>query len=143
MYSTILLPTDGSEGAAQAIDAGLELAERFGATVKALYVVDTRFVEADNDFVVEAAERDAERALDRAGESGADRGIAVEKLLRRGIPHEEIVDAITDHDVDLVVMGTHGRTGIDRLVHLGSVTERVVRRAPVHVTTVPLQVSEG
>lgn len=139
MYSTILLPTDGSDAATEAIDAGLELAERFDATVKALYVIDTRFVAPDNDFVREKVENEAERALDGAGALGGDRGIEVEKLLREGIPHQEIVDAVDDHDVDLVVMGTHGRAGVDRLVHLGSTTERVVRLAPVHVTTVPLR----
>ncbi|MFC6838066.1 universal stress protein [Halomarina ordinaria] len=138
MYSRILLPTDGSDGAAEAAETGLELATRFDASVHALSVIDARFVASDYDLVVEAAERDAERALDAVDELGNEYGVPVEKHLRRGVPAEEIVDAIGAYDVDLVVMGTHGRTGIDRLVHLGSVTERVVRAAPVHVTTVPL-----
>lgn len=139
MYSKILLPTDGSRGAVEATETGLKLAERFDAAVHSLYVIDTRFVAADNDFVVEEAERDAEQALDDVGDLGAEYGIAVEKHLRQGIAHEEILAAIEAYDIDLIVMGTHGRTGIDRLVHLGSVTERVVRSAPVHVTTVPLR----
>jgi nucleotide-binding universal stress UspA family protein len=139
MYSRILLPTDGSDGAAKAANVGLRLAERFDAEVHALSVIDTRFVPGDNDLAVEEAEREAERALDAVGELGAEYGLSVEKHLRRGVAYDEILDAISAYDADLVVMGTHGRTGIDRLIHLGSVTERVVRAAPVCVTTVPLR----
>ncbi|WP_254544934.1 universal stress protein [Halomarina pelagica] len=139
MYSNLLLPTDGSEGAAEAIEVGLKIAQRFDSVVHALYVIDRRFVATDYDPVVEEAESEAEQALDWVGKLGAEQGIPIEKHLRTGIPHEEILGAIVAYDIDLVVMGTHGRTGIDRLVHLGSVTERVVRAAPVHVITVPLR----
>jgi nucleotide-binding universal stress UspA family protein len=138
VYSTILVPTDGSEGAAEAVRVGLTLADRFDAEVHALFVVDERFVATDYDLVVEEAETEAERALDRAGRQGEDAGVAVEKHLRTGLPHEEILDATEDYDADLVVMGKHGRSGLDRFLNVGSVTERVVRRAEVQVTTVPV-----
>lgn len=138
MYSNVLIPTDGSEGALAAVEAGIELAARFEATVDALFVIDERFVAADFDMPREAAEAEAERALDAVADRGEKRGVAVERHLRTGVPHEEILAAIDDYDADLVVMGTHGRTGIGRIVNLGSVTERVVRSAPVHVTTVPI-----
>lgn len=142
MYSSILVPTDGSESAAEAITAAATLADRFDAAVHALFVVDERFVADDYDIVVEEAEREGERALDRAGRLGADAGVDVEKHLRRGIPHEEILDAADAYGADLVVMGKHGRTGIDRFLHLGSVTERVVRASEIQVLTVPLSGSE-
>lgn len=138
MYSQVLLPTDGSEAAEEAFEAGLELAAQFDAGVHALYVIDSRFVTTEYDLAVEKAEREAEAALDRVGELGESAGVAVEKHLRTGIPHEEILDAIDAYGVDVVVMGTHGRSSLDRLVRLGSVTERVVRSAPVHVVTVPV-----
>lgn len=122
-----------------AIEAGLELAEEFDAAVHTLYVIDERFVADDNDFTVEEAEREGEQALDEVGDLATAYGIDVEKHLRRGIAPDEIIDAIDSYGVDHVVMGTNGRTGIDRLVHLGSVAERVVRFSPVPVTTVPLQ----
>lgn len=139
MYSKLLIPTDGSEGAEAAIEAGLELADRFDAAVHALYVIDERFVADDNDFTVEKAEREGEKALDEVGDLATACGIDVEKHLRRGIAPDEIIDAIDAHGIDLVVMGTNGRTGVDRLVHLGSVAERVVRFSPAPVTTVPLR----
>ncbi|CQH57637.1 UspA domain protein [Halobacterium hubeiense] len=138
MYSTILVPTDGSEGASEAVGVALALAERFDAEVHALFVVDERFVATDYDLVVEEAETEAERALDAAGEQGAAAGVGVEKHLRTGLPHEEILDAADDYGADLVVMGKHGRSGLDRFLSVGSVTERVVRRAEVQVTTVPV-----
>lgn len=138
MYSSVLLPTDGSEGAEAAVEVGLRLAARHDATVHALFVVDERYVRREFDHVVEAAEREAEEALDGVGERADGMGVRVEKHVRWGMPHEEILAAIDAYGVDVVTMGTHGRTGIDRLVHLGSVTERVVRLAPVQVLTVPL-----
>jgi nucleotide-binding universal stress UspA family protein len=138
VYSTILVPTDGSEGASEAIRVGLALAERFDAEVHALFVVDERFVATEFDLVVEEAHAEAERALDRAGRQGEDADVTVEKHLRTGLPHEEILDAAGDYDADLVVIGKHGRSGLDRFLNVGSVTERVVRRAEVQVTTVPV-----
>lgn len=109
------------------------------AEVHALFVVDESHVMGEFDAAVEAAEVRAERALDAAAREGSERSVAVEKHLRRGVPHREILEAIERYGVDLVVMGTNGRTGVDRLVHLGSVTERVVRGSPVHVLVVPLR----
>lgn len=56
-------------------------------------------------------------------------------MIVEGNPHEEILEYVSEHDIDMVVMGTHGRTGIDRVV-MGSVAERVVRQSPVPVLTV-------
>lgn len=139
MYDTILLPTDGSEGSRVAIETAAEYAAAFDAVVHALYVIDERFVEDEYDMVVERSESRGEAALDEVSAVGNEYGIVVEKHLRRGTPHEEIIDAIGDYGADVVVMGTHGRTGFDRFVHLGSVSERVVRYADVTVVTVPLR----
>lgn len=138
MYASILLPTDGSDGAQAGVRAGLELAAERDSTVHTLYVIDERHVNREYDYVVEDAEEKAEQAVERVEATAREMGVEVEKHVRWGIPHEEIIDAISAYDVDLVTMGTHGRTGFDRLVHLGSVTERVVRRASVKVLTVPI-----
>ncbi len=138
MYDSILLPTDGSEGAQAGVRAGLELAAESDATVHTLYVIDERHVTREYDYVVEDAEEEAEQAVERVEAAAREMGVEVEKHVRWGIPHEEILDAITAYDVDLVTMGTHGRTGLDRLLHLGSVTERVVRQSSVKILTVPI-----
>jgi nucleotide-binding universal stress UspA family protein len=75
------------------------------------------------------------RAPAPAAETAAKRDIETERHLRRGRPHEEILDAAVDYGVDLIVMGTHGRTGIGRFVTAGSVAERVVRHSEIPVLT--------
>lgn len=139
VYSSVLLPTDGSDGSLAATESGLALASRLRAEAHALYVVDERHVMTEYDAAVEEAEARAERALEAVERAAAERSVDLEKHLRHGVPHREILASIEAYDVDLVVMGTHGRTGVDRLVHLGSVTGRVVRASPVHVLAVPLR----
>ena len=138
MYSRILIPTDGSETARRAVEVGLDQASRFGATVHALYVIDERFVLTGYDFPLEQAERAAEEALDYVFEMGRELHVPVERHLRQGVPYRAILDALDSYDVDLVVMGASGRTGLDRLTTVGSVTERVVRRSPCTVMAVPM-----
>ncbi len=137
MYDSILVPTDGSDPAETAVEHALDLAAEHGATVHALYVVDRRYPAATKyDMVIEGMEEEGEAALDATAAAGERAGVAVERHLRRGVPHEEIVDAAVDYGVDLVVMGTHGRTGFDRIASAGSVTERVVRLMTLPVLVV-------
>ena len=141
MFRTLLVPTDGSESAEAALDLALRLVRGREATVHALAVVDERFVADEYDMAVEGAEREAEAALDEVGVRATERGVDVVKHLRRGHPHEEILAAVDDYDVDAVVMGTAGRTGVGRLLHIGSTAERVVRASPVPVVTTPTESS--
>ncbi|WP_433634644.1 universal stress protein [Halomicrococcus sp. NG-SE-24] len=138
MYERILIPTDGSETAERAVDEALAVAERFDAEVHALYVVDTDAV--DVSLGTEQVDRihsgrfgEMDELEDRAKaatgyvvDRGRERGIAVEEQFRGGRPHKVIADFAEDHDVDLIVVGSHGRSGIRRML-LGSVTERVLR----------------
>ena len=138
MYDTILIPTDGSEGTDEAVRQGLELAQAFDATVHALYVVDQTYPAAQWDFTTEREENIATMAVDAVAAEAEKIGVRIEKRVRRGVPHEEIIAYAEGNDADLIVMGTHGRTGIDRFVSAGSVTERVVRFSPVPVLTARL-----
>jgi len=139
LYDHILLPTDGSAGIERAITHAEELARVHDATIHALYVIDaTSFtglpMETSWDGVRNVLESEGETALEEVRRL-VDDDIAVETDTVEGTPSSEIVAYASRHPVDLVVMGTHGRGGIDRLL-LGSVAERVVRKAPVPVTTV-------
>lgn len=128
MYDVILVPTDGSDASERAVDHAIDLALDQGATVHALYVVDQTYPAATHyDMVVEKDESIGEAALDAVEAAGSDVGVPVERHLRRGVPHEEIIDAATDYGADVIVMGTNGHTGLARFVAAGSVTERVVR----------------
>ncbi|WP_380677833.1 universal stress protein [Salinigranum sp. GCM10025319] len=139
MYDRLLVPTDGSDGSDAAVRRAVVVAARVGASVDALAVVDRTFPAATAyDHVVERLEATAEAALEAVVDAGDRAGVAVDPHLRRGVPHEEIVAAADAYGSDLIVMGTHGRTGFGRVRHLGSVTERVVRTSPVPVLSVPL-----
>lgn len=137
-YSNILLPTDGSESARKAIKIGIEQARNFQSTIHGLYVIDERFVPGEYDIPVEKAERRGERAIEEVIDASQRAGLTSEGHLRRGIPHQEILSAVSEYEIDMIVIGTKGQTGIARLRSLGSVTERVVRRTPVVVMVVPV-----
>ncbi|PSP99479.1 universal stress protein [Halobacteriales archaeon QS_5_70_17] len=146
MYRTILVPTDGSDGAAAALEHALDLAERYGATVHALNVVgdadllafrdEDAVADVDARAVREGLEERGDRLVAEACERAEVRGVDCVTAVRSGGPaHRGIVDYAESEGVDLVVMGTHGRRGFDRLL-MGSVAEKVVRLSPVPVMTV-------
>ncbi|WP_049982606.1 universal stress protein [Halorubrum sp. BV1] len=144
MYDAVCCPTDGSRGSDAAVEHACELAALAEARVHALFVVDESIAgAADWDMVVEREEARGEHALDAVADAGERRGIPVERHLRRGRPHEEILDAAGDYGVDLIVMGTEGRTGLGRFLSAGSVAERVVRHSSVPVLTVRTPTEDG
>lgn len=138
MYDDILIPTDGSQGVETAVEHAIELATTYEATLHAIYVVErnqlrgrrlgSRLAEILEEKGVEATQDIADRA------ESAGRPCVTETLT--GTPHEEILDYADTHGVDLIVMGTEGRTGLDRYL-LGSVTANVLRTSDVPVLAVP------
>jgi nucleotide-binding universal stress UspA family protein len=140
MYDHLLLPTDGSDGTSTIAEHAGSLAQQYDATVHVLSVVDTRnrFEGPTMGLGTEAwedAERErAERAVDDAVAALPD-DVAVERHVEAGLPHAAILDSVDAADVDLIVMGTHGRTGLDHYL-IGSIAERVVRQSPAPVLTV-------
>ncbi|GGM56697.1 nucleotide-binding universal stress UspA family protein [Halarchaeum rubridurum] len=142
MYDRILVPTDGSPESEDAIDEAMELAELTGATVVALYVVDTRdyssLPESKWSTLQDELYAEGEEAVAAVAERGDEAGVAVEEVVAEGSPHEVILDTATEEECDAVVMGTHGRSGVERFL-LGSVTERVVRHAEIPVMVVRVE----
>ena len=142
MYDTILLPTDGSDGIGAATRHAGTIAGRFDATVHVLSVVDTRnrFESPSSGLSADTwleAERERAGAAIKATVAELPDKVSVEATQREGVPKTEIVDAVTEVPADLVVMGTHGRTGLDPYL-IGSVAETVVRESPVPTLTVQL-----
>lgn len=142
VYDTILLPTDGSDGADRAADWAYALARTTGATVHVLSVVDTRSYSAGLAEVDPQASGQQRRLEERArgiAEATVDEhaGAGVESVtaVEYGIPDATVTDYAADQGADLIVMGTHGWTGLNRLL-IGSTTERVVRSAEAPVLTV-------
>ena len=137
MFDQILLPTDGSQGADVALDHVLDVATANGSTVHLLNVADTALdsvVQVRGD-VVDVLEDEGEAIVGRAADRAADRRITTHTAVLQGDPYRTIVDYARTRDIDLIVMPTHGRRGLERLL-LGSTTERVVRRSDVPVLTI-------
>ncbi|MFB6078868.1 MAG: universal stress protein [Halarchaeum sp.] len=134
-YDRVLLATDGSPTAEAALAYGLDLAAALDADVTVRSVVDTDSlgIDARSGVVVDELTAAAESALDTARRLAVERDVDADGAVVRGQPAKELCEAA--RDADAVVMGTTGRTGVDRLL-LGSVAEAVVRRAPVPVFTV-------
>ena len=138
MYDRVLVPTDGSTASEGAIDHAIDLATQYGATLHALYVVDTgsySSLEGAADIVADELRTEGNEAVEAIGAQAEDADVAVETAVETGVVHRTIVDYVDTADIDLVVMGTHGRTGVDRFL-LGSVAEKVIRTADAPVMTV-------
>ena len=163
MYDNILFPTDGSEAADAALDHAVDHARNYDATLHVLFVAQDEFgpsgmIHSEHDDVeqsdmvgeheemqssgmtneesdpLEAIAEQGEAIVSEVAESVGD-SVPVETAVLSGNAYERILDYADEEGADLVVMGTHGRTGVDRSL-LGSVTEKVVRTADIPVLTV-------
>ncbi|MFB1065495.1 universal stress protein [Natrinema sp. H-ect4] len=140
MENNIVIPTDGSEYAEKAAVAGFDIATKMDATVHALAVgdIDRSEVSAVGGAPPRTKEDVTEIAAEWAEELTADaeaNGLEAEAVVRTGTPADEIVDYATEIDADIIVIGTAGRSGFEKRI-LGSVTDKVVRTAPLPVVTV-------
>ena len=141
---TILHPTDFSPGSAAAFEYACELARDYDARLVVLHALGPT-VPIASEGVILCTDLDelrglAQRELETIRPKNP--ALRVERIVREGPSTRTIVDTAMEFHADLIVMGTHGRTGFRRLV-LGSVTEEVVREAPCPVLTVKAPVSRG
>lgn len=149
IYKKIMIATDGSENASNAALSGIEIAKMAGAKLYALNVMPMiphasyfgvpieppKKVSKDEKSLHEHFEKDGTKALDAVKEMGSQAGVEVETVLADGHPGSEIINFAENNDIDLIVMGTLGRTGLDRVI-LGSVATDVVRHASTRVMVV-------
>ena len=140
MYDRVLLPTDGSDANDRAIGQAVGLAQETSADLYVLFVLE------DIPYAPEMTDKPIAEQLREVGEAALEDiesraeavGVDVTAEIREGAPHTAILEYAEEAGVDAVVMGTHGRSGLDRYL-LGSVTERVVRTADVPVLTVRME----
>ncbi|MFA1609744.1 universal stress protein [Halobellus rubicundus] len=149
-YERVLAPTDGSACADVAVGLGADLAAATDARLDVLSVVDVAHLGLDArvDLQIDQLEANAEQFVESGVDLASDAGVAEEAITSEVVTgtsaHREINKYVSEHDVDLIVVGTHGRTGVDRYL-LGSVTEKLLRTASVPVLTVrrPADETEG
>ena len=138
MYRHILIPTDGSALAEHGLTHGLALAKALGAKVSVIFVVEPfselsgRYLEAVARYV-ELRKEQATSVLDRAAEAASAAGVSCETIqAENGQPHQAILAVADDKGCDLIVMSSHGRGGLSKLL-LGSVTNKVLTHAKTPV----------
>ncbi|ADE36162.1 universal stress protein [Methanohalophilus mahii] len=138
----IMISTDGSENVKNAVDWGIELAKATGAEVKAVYVLPPVSVsiatrgERWADSLRNHLKDEGKSATEYVVDAGKKADVEVEPIIIEGSPADGIVKFATENEIDLIVMGTLGRTGISHLL-LGSVAENVVRHSKTQVLVVP------
>lgn len=142
-YERVLVPTDGSDTATRAVDHGLAIAAAFEGEIHALSVVDVSTVASSSDIVpsdtvIESLTERGERAVGAVADRADERDIEHVTEVVQGFPGSTILNYVRDEEMDIVVMGTHGRSGLGRVL-LGSTAERTVRRSPVPVCAVPAE----
>ncbi|MFD1512504.1 universal stress protein [Halomarina rubra] len=143
MYDNILLPYDGSDGAAAVLHHASEIAHWADATIQVLYVADTSrdSVTVVEGHTVDALAEQGEDVVEEAAETLDTLGVSYDTDVVQGNPAPTIVEYAERYEQDLVVMPTHGRDGISRYL-VGSVSEKVVRLSSVPVLTVRMQPDE-
>ncbi len=142
LFYRIVVPTDFSTCAEEAWGLAQRLAAAFGSELVLVHVLVEASLFEEGPFsmdrtrhVYEAARKWAEESLEEWAGKARGKGLTVRPVLRTGVPYREVVAVATDELADLVLMGTHGRGGINRAL-LGSVADRVIRLAPCPVLTV-------
>ncbi|MFI5296807.1 MAG: universal stress protein [Polyangiales bacterium] len=141
-FDNLLVAVDGSDVSASALQWAIDFAKGRPAVLRLLHVYTPTLSGLVPDGVLIASVESAvhladaaQRRLDALVSAHRDDGVRIEKLLREGIAHEEILAEAEKTSADLIVMGTHGRTGIAHAI-LGSTAELVVRAAKVPVVTI-------
>ena len=131
----ILVPVDLSDPSLCALDYATELAKPFKAGLTVLLVVEPLYYSGGLDLILEEQQREAREGLARLERRLQKRTVQARTLLRTGIPYKVIDYEARKQKIDLIVMGTHGRTGVAHML-IGSVAEKVVRTAQCPVLTV-------
>jgi nucleotide-binding universal stress UspA family protein len=143
MFKHILIPADGSDNAQRAIDKAIGLALAFKSQVTAIYVIDPyAFTGAGTDFAyghieyLSAATAESTQALKVAKAAFQAVGIEISTMVVEGHGiYKGILETATQLGVDLIVIGSHGRSGLEKLI-LGSVTSQVLSHAHLPVLVV-------
>src|SRR6056297_44087 len=138
MYDRILVATDGSNNEQRATGHALALARQYGAELHAIYVIETRTgydnAIVDPDTVRQNLREDGEEAL-AAVEADGEPDVSVVTSIREGIPHEELLSYTENQGIDLIVMGSKGRSAFKTIL-LGSTTEALLRADQVPILMV-------
>lgn len=139
---TILVPIDFSDYSKNALRYSVNLAKKFSSKMFLIYVIEPMIYPADfsmGQVAVPTADLDmtqrAEEELNNLAKNEIDSSIEVKTIIKSGKPFVEIIETAAEVDADLIIIATHGHTGVEHLL-FGSTAEKVVRKAPCPVLTI-------
>ncbi len=140
LYEKILIATDGSEYTKNAIDYGIEIAKNAGAELHAIYVVDTAAfasipMDAAWESMYQLLRQEGNVSIKFVSDKAEAEGLETIGTIVEGHPADEIIKYSEKNSISLIVMGTLGKSGLDRFL-LGSVAEKVVRNSRIPVLVV-------
>ena len=140
----ILFPTDFSEGSSQALQYAVDLTKKYGAKLYVVHVIydiakatGWYVPHVSMDQMYKEIQEGAKKELEKFGVEALGEVKNIERTVLTGVPHEELMNFAKKNKIDLIIMGTHGRKGIDRIL-FGSTAAQIVRFAPCPVLTVRL-----
>lgn len=142
MFRKILVPIDFSQYSDEILAYALEMARKFNASVDLIHVIPNMdyftpyesFMAAENIVAVQkGVEGEVEKDLDEVAKKLP--GVDVKKVIRTGVAFVEIIDYVKSEGIDLIIMGTRGRGGLEHII-IGSVAEKVLRKSPCPVLTI-------
>ena len=140
----ILIATDDGPNAEKVASAGMRLAQQLSAEVALVSVVDTQFLMTEGAVspreLVDSMKEDFRKSQELMEEK-IFRGISLLKFIEEGSPHEMIIKVAGEWNADLIVIGTHGRTGLSHLL-MGSVAEKVIRHSSRPLYVIPTKEAE-
>jgi len=140
LYKKILIATDGSNYTKNSVDYGIDLAKTSEAKLHAIYVVDTAAfasipMDAAWESMYELLRQEGDEATKYVSDKAWEEGLEVERVTIEGHPADEIIKYAEKNNISLIIMGTLGKSGLDRFL-LGSVAEKVVRNSKIPVLVV-------
>jgi universal stress protein A len=142
MFSKILVPIDFSEFTDDLVKYATEIAQKFGSDIHLIHVIPNldyftpyeSFMAAENMVTVQkGVEAEVQRDIEDVARKFGDAPVTI--VVRTGVSFVEIVEYVKSEHIDLVIMATHGRGGLEHII-IGSVAEKVVRKSPCPVLTI-------
>ncbi|MEC4676987.1 MAG: universal stress protein [Nitrospirota bacterium] len=139
LFNKVVLAVDGSDISRNAVKYAIELAKQSNGTVVAIHVIppiDVMDIETFRpEKILEGLKEEGKKILSEVDELAVKAGVKVQTSIESGVPFEKICSVAETLGCDLIIMGSHGRTGIGKVL-IGSVTERVISRATCPVLVV-------
>ena len=130
MFKTIMVPIDGSKYSEKAEDIAISMAKDFQGRVVAVHIIDEKLI-----YPFEILEEKGKKILENATNKGKNHGVEVDQVLIVGNPAHDMAKIVEKTGADMVVIGSHGKTGLEKLL-MGSVAESTIKTVKVPVLLV-------